>query len=297
MNTFTTSNGMKSSRLNGRILTHYWQIQFLTNWETSMFGVFSWKNLSWAIVCLVTASPIIGYAESDEDRVIGILEKTRHLTFRGHSMNLSIDYLYPESLFEMAQNLSENDIPTLLKILEKDNDYQDKFSPKNHKRVNRNFKLAQGASYGLASLCGKSINPILAEVKANRLDSKIALKNDPLHWIDAFSGIPRGCSAQDAQRAKAAQQEIEQFNRTQQAQDRLDNEQRQANADRINMNGIKMLDPKSAKTLTLEERKEVFENSVKAFRFDKRSLTVDEKVLLQKMYDTMVLQKGGHSSN
>lgn len=262
-----------------------------------MFRTFSRKNRPWTVVCLVTVLPIISHAGSDEDRIIGILEKTRHLTFGGHSMELTMDYVYPESLFEMAQNLSENDIPVLLKILEKDNDYPGKFTPKNHKNVNENFKLAQGASYALASLCGKSINPILEEVKAEHLDSDMALKNDPLHWIDAFSGIPKGCSSQDAQRAKAAQQEIGQFNKVRQAQVRIDNEQRQANADRININGIKMLDPKSAKTLSLDERKEVFQNSVKAFGFDKRSLTAAEKVLLQKMYDTMVLQKGGHSSN
>lgn len=262
-----------------------------------MFRKLCWKNLAWVAFGVVIVSPVFGDAGSDEEHIIEILKKSRHLTFGGHSMALKLDYVYPDSLFEMARNLSENDIPVLLKILEKDNDFQDKFSAENRDSVAENFKLAQGASYGLASLCVKSIEPIVAEVKAQRLDPDLQVKNAPLHWIGALSGIPGGCPPEDAERAKAAQQEIGQLNKVRQAQSRFEYGQRQADAYRLNQNALKMQSPESAKTLTLEERKEVFQNSVKAMRLDKSPLTPDQKVLWQKMYDTMVLQKGGPSSN
>jgi len=258
-----------------------------------------WKYSFRILVALLLLAPHISHAVSDEARVLSLLEKTRHLTMGGHSMTPGLDYVYPDSLFEMAQRLSENDIPVLLKLLEKDNEFPGKYSDR--KAYNKNYKIAEGASFGLAALCGRSISPIMMAVKANRLDANMGVKNDPLHWIDAFSQVPGGCSAQDAQRAKAAQQKIAILNDARQAKVQLEYEQRKAVEDdtrnRINSNGMKMLDPVAAENLTLEERKEVFASSVKSMGLDKDQLTPEQKVLVQKMYNTMVLQQGRQTSN
>jgi hypothetical protein len=66
---------------------------------------------------------------------------------------------------------------------------------------------------------------------------------------------------------------------------------RQAAEDaRIQENGLKMLDPQKAKTLTREEREEVFRRSLKAMGLSENGpMTPDQKKLVDRMYRTMVL--------
>lgn len=246
--------------------------------------------------CMALVLPYVASAGEDA-RVLKVLESTREFGFgegRAFRPIPKWHYVMPDSMLMMKQRLSERDIPALLAILQRGNS----MAPED--TYNDRYNEAHAAAWGLASLCGKSVAPVVAAVKAGQLDTMALIDHHPLRWIETFSRTPSGCSTQDAGSAAAAEKEIERFIQARRASEQAKHAQRQAIEDetrnRINENGLKMLTPEKSQ-LTLDQRDEVFRASVKALGLDHEPLTPEQRAMVQTMYENMVLQQGRQPSN
>lgn len=208
------------------------------------------------LVCsLLSATAVL--ADGDRDaRVREIVLNSRKIGAHGLGYN-------SESLAELGRSLKSDDIPTLIALL-------------------KDKEVRVGAEFGLASQCGEAIDPVktaASEKRTSFLDSI-----DVMEFISDYEA----CPAADRERAKAVRIELDEMREEQyrKTAERLAKEK--AEDQRIQENGIKMLDPAAASKLTLEERKEVFERSVKAAGLENPK-TPEQKAMVERMYRTMVL--------
>ncbi len=219
------------------------------------------------ILILVAACRVsaLGYAPQTPSepsaagqRLRRIILDSRHMGAHGLGYN-------EQSLKELSVKLRPGDIPHLLELA-------------------ADRQLHVGAEFALASQCEASIVPVKEAAVEHTLSFLDA--EDTLSLIE-HSDV---CTAEVRKRAAAAGSEI----RTIEDAETI-RAQQQAEADkvedtRIQANGLKMLDPAQAKTLTRQEREEVFRRSLKAMGLSEDSpMTPGQKDLVQRMYRTMVL--------
>lgn len=168
-----------------------------------------------------------------------------------------------ESLAEMARSLKPEDIPSLIALL------QDR-------------EVRVGAQFGLASQCGSSIDPVRTAASGKKMSF--------LDSIDTMDLLARNdvCSEGDRERAKVTRAELDEMREAdyRNTAERLAKEK--AEDQRIQANAIKMTDPAAFSKMSLEERKEVFERSVKAAGLEDPK-TPEQKAMIERMYRTMVL--------
>ena len=192
------------------------------------------------------------------DEVRHIILASRHLSAHGLGYNDS-------SLTELSHKLTPEDIPPMIFLLP-------------------DRKLAVGLQFALASQCAASITPVRDATAAHKLDFLAASD-----IIDLISGFP-GCNDDAKQQATAMRAELEKLRQEDQEKAEEEAKRRAAEDARIQENGLKMLDPQKAKTLTREEREEVFRRSLKAMGLSENGpMTPDQKKLVDRMYRTMVL--------
>jgi hypothetical protein len=109
---------------------------------------------------------------------------------------------------------------------------------------------------------------------------------DTLQLISEFEG----CSPEIREKASAARADIQQMVEDEHA--RIGQEaKRKADDDaRIQANGLKLLDPEQAKTLTREDRLEIYRRSLAAMGIKEGGpMTPEEKKIADRMYRSMVL--------
>jgi len=170
-----------------------------------------------------------------------------------------------DSLNQLSRRLIPADIPAIIGLL------PDK-------------ELRMGAIFALASQCDAAIAPTRDAAVSKQLSFLEA--QDVLGTIQHFPA----CNFTTREKAAALLAELKSLEEA----GRLHQSQLSADDARINENGLKLLDPKLAKTLTRQEREEVYHRSLKAMGIKEDGpMSPAVRSLVDKMYRTMVL--GEHS--
>lgn len=187
----------------------------------------------------------------------------RHLGAHGLGYN-------NESLSQLAQKLTPNDIPGLIELLaDKD--------------------LRVGVQFALASQCEAALYPVrdaAVEHKMMSLDAE-----DTMHLVETFSS----CAPETRQKASAMRSEIHSLGEAEQRRLTRERQEKAAEDARIQRNSLKLTDPTQAKELTRQEREEIFHRSVKAMGLKEDGpMTPAQKDLVQRMYRTIVLGESGN---
>lgn len=207
---------------------------------------------------VVTAIPVVG--QKSPARVRQIILSTRHLGAHGMGYNT-------QSLWQLAKKLTPDDIPVLISLASGNND------------------VRVGAQFGLASQCGAAIAPVrVAVAESSRFMDLTA--EDTLQLISEFEG----CSPEVREQASAARADIRQMIADQHARREQENQRKADDGARIQANSLKLLDPEQAKTLTREDRLEVYRRSLAAMGIKEGGpMTPEQKKIAERMYRSMVL--------
>jgi len=215
-----------------------------------------------AIVVVAISSLALG--QNSEARVRQIILSTRHLGAHGIGYNT-------QSLWQLSRKLTSADIPVLVSI------------------ASGQSSIAVGAQFALASQCGPSVaavrDAVLRDDAARRkfiyLDAE-----DTLQLISEFEG----CSPEVRQQALDVRAEIQRLREEEHARVAQESKQKADDDARIQRNGLKLLDPEQAKTLTREERLEIYRRSLAAMGLKEDGpMTPEQKKLVDRMYRSMVL--------
>jgi len=210
------------------------------------------------VLSVVTAIPVLG--QKSRARVRQLILSTRHLGAHGMGYNT-------QSLVQLSKKLTPGDIPVLISLASGNND------------------VRVGAQFGLASQCGAAIEPLRVAAANSSMFINLSAE-DTLQLISEFEG----CSPEVREQASAARADIRQMIEDEHA--RIGQEaKRKADDDaRIQANGLKLLDPEQAKTLTREDRLEVYRRSLAAMGIEEGGpMTPEQKKIADRMYRSMVL--------
>ena len=210
------------------------------------------------VLCVVTAIPVLG--QKSPVRLRQVILSTRHLGAHGMGYNT-------QSLWQLSKKLTPGDIPVLLSLASGNND------------------VRVGAQFGLASQCGAAIEPLRVAV-ANSSTFMDLTAEDTLQLISEFEG----CSPETREQASAARADIRQMIEDEHARIGQQAKRKADDDARIQANGLKLLDPEQAKTLTREDRLEVYRRSLAAMGIkEDGSMTPEQKKIADRMYRSMVL--------
>jgi hypothetical protein len=233
-----------------------------SDYHVVMIGV---SDKTWRLAALglllATACPADDTPKSPVE-LRRIILRTQHLGAHGMGYNT-------ESLNEMSRKLAPADIPALIELLS-----------------DRRFRV--GVSFALASQCDAAIAPARDAAVQHKMDFMGA--QDVMDLIAGFAA----CPPESQSKAAAMRTELNTLHEADQARIAEESKKREADDARIQENGLKMLDPKQAATLTRKEREEVYHRSLKAMGLDENGpLTPQQKDMVDRMYRTMVLGERG----
>ena len=171
------------------------------------------------------------------------------------------------SLAQLSRKLSPADIPTLISLLGEED-------------------LRVGVQFALASQCELAILPVREAAIQHKMDFLAA--SDTMDLIATFSA----CNPQTRNSAIQMHAELDKLRDAEYARSEQESKRKAENEARIQRNGLKLLDPEQAKTLTREERLEVFRRSLAAMGLAENGpMTPDQKKLVDRMYRGMVLDE------
>jgi len=210
------------------------------------------------VLCVVSPIPVL--AQKSPARVRQIILGTRHLGAHGMGYNT-------HSLWQLSKKLTPGDIPVLISLASGDSE------------------LRVGAQFALASQCGAAIEPVRVAAERNSRFMDLSAE-DTLQLISEFEG----CSPETRERASAARADIQQMIKDEHARSEAEAKRKADDDARIQANGLKLLDPEQAKTLTREDRLEVYRRSLAAMGITEGGpLTPEQKKIADQMYRSMVL--------
>jgi hypothetical protein len=226
------------------------------------------RLLAFGSLCFILAAPAYAAAQKSEARVRQIILSTRHLGAHGIGYSTT-------SLWQLSKKLTPANIPVLISLASGDSD------------------VRVGAQFGLASQCGASIDPVRTAA-TEREHFRDLSAEDTLLLLSEFEGCSPGVRAQAAAARLEVRRMIEDEHQRIEQKAKHDSE----NDARIQANGLKLLDPEQAKTLTREERLEAFHRSLAAMGLKEDGpMTPDQKKLVDRMYRSMVLGEAKTSPN
>ncbi len=169
------------------------------------------------------------------------------------------------SLAQLSRRLSPADIPTLISLA-----------------ADRDLNV--GVHFALASQCAAAILPVREAATQHKMDFFDA--SDTMDLIASFSG----CTPAAQSKATEMHADLDKLRNEEYA--RMESKRKAADEQRIQRNGLKLLDPEQAKSLTREERLEVFRRSLAAMGLTEGGpMTPDQKKLVDRMYRSMVLDE------
>ena len=211
----------------------------------------------WAVLLsLACASAVFG--QSAETRVRRVLLTSRHLGAHGLGYN-------SQSMWQLSNRLSAADIPVLIDLAGASD-------------------ISVGAQFALASQCQSSILPVRDAAVQHKISFVDA--NDVLQLMSEFEG----CSPDTRKQAAEMRASMDRLRQEDAVKREQEARLKAADDARIQANGLKMLDPAKAQTLTREERLEIFRRSLAAMGLSENGpLTPDQKKLVDRMYRSMVL--------
>jgi hypothetical protein len=222
------------------------------------------RDLAGATFCFVVAISSLALGQNSEARVRQIILSTRHLGAHGMGYNT-------QSLWQLSKKLTPADIPVLLSI------------------ASGQSTIAVGAQFALASQCEHSVAAVRdAVVRDDAAQRKFIYQDaeDTLQLISEFEG----CSPEVRRDAMNARDEIQRLREEEHARIAQESKQKADNDARIQRNGLKLLDPEQAKTLTRDERLEVYRRSLAAMGLKEDGpMTPEQRKLVDRMYRSMVL--------
>jgi hypothetical protein len=220
------------------------------------------RDLAGAIVVVAISSLALG--QNSEARARQVILSTRHLG--AHGIGYST-----QSLWQLSRKLTPADIPVLVSI------------------ASGQSSIAVGAQFALASQCGPSVAAVREAVARDDAAQRKFVYLDAEDTLQLISEFER-CSPEVRRQALDARDEIQRLR--EQEHTRIEQESKQKADDdaRIQANGLKLLDPEQAKTLTREERLEVYRRSLAAMGLKEDGpMTPEKKKLVDRMYRSMVL--------
>jgi len=200
-------------------------------------------------------------------------EQARQIILRSRSLGAHGFGYSSNSLSTLSRKLSPADVPTLIDLAtDKD--------------------LHVGVQFALASQCEATLIPVRAAVIQHKMSVLDA--EDVMRLIEGCAI----CSPETQQASSAMRSEIHSLGEAEQR--RLEEEAKEKAAEnaRIQRNALKMLDPEMAKSLTRQEREEVYKRSLKEMGLKEDGpMTPAQKEMVQRMYRTMVLGESGRRPN
>ena len=171
------------------------------------------------------------------------------------------------SLWQLSNKLTLDDIPVLIPL------------------AFGNSEVRVGAQFALASQCGAAIEPVQVAV-AKASSSMDLTAEDTLQLMSEFEG----CSPEIREQASAARANIQRIAEDEHTRIAQEVKRKADNDARIQANGLKLLDPEHAKTLTPEDRLEVYRRSLAAMGIKEGGpMTPEQKKIADRMYRSMVL--------
>jgi hypothetical protein len=220
------------------------------------------RNLAGAIVVVAISSLALG--QNSEARVRQIILSTRHLGAHGMGYNT-------QSLWQLSRKLTPADIPVLISI------------------ASSQSTIAVGAQFALASQCGPSVEAVRDVVVRDDAAQRKFIYLDAEGTLQLISEF-EGCSAEVQRQASDARAEVQRFHEEEYQRIEQESKQKADDDARIQRNGLKLLNPEQAKTLTHEERLEVYRRSLAAMGLKEDGpMTPEQKKLVDRMYRSMVL--------
>ena len=217
-----------------------------------------------AVAAFVVAVTSLALGQSSEARVRQVILSTRHLGAHGMGYNT-------QSLWQLSRKLTPADIPVLVSI------------------ASSQSTIAVGAQFALASQCGSSVAAVRDAVQRNETARKKFFYLDAEDTLQLISEFER-CSPEVRQQALHARDEIHRMGEEEHTRIEQESKQKADDDARIQANGLKLLDPEQAKTLTREERLEVYRRSLAAMGLKEDGpMTPEQKKLVDRMYRSMVL--------
>lgn len=218
-----------------------------------------------AVVVLTMTASVSGFAQKSGARVRQIILNTRHLGAHGMGYNT-------QSLWQLSKRLIPEDVPVLMNLAASLSD------------------VRVGAQFGLASQCGPALVAVreaIHDLQANHRFIDLSAE-DTLQLISEFEG----CSPEVRHDATDALDELRRVRADEHERIEQEAKQKAENDARIQQNGLKLLDPEQAKTLTREERLEVFHRSLAAMGLKEDGpMTPEQKKMVDRMYRSMVLDE------
>lgn len=214
-------------------------------------------------ICVAPATlTIAAQGQRTREEVRAIVLRARHTGAHGLGYG-------ERSLHELSRRLTPDDIPALIELL-------------------ADRRLRTGVSFALASQCEAAIAPTREAAVQHQLPFYEA--QEVMELIAGFAS----CSADAKEQAAAMRSELAALSDAEQAQAAARARLAAENDARIQRNGLKLLDPQQAATLTREEREEVYHRSLKAMGLDENGpLTPQQRDMVNRMYRTMVLGEPG----
>ena len=214
------------------------------------------------VALMITVNPS-AFGQKSEARLRQIILSTRHLGAHGMGYNT-------QSLRQLSKRLTPADIPVLMNLASGDSD------------------MRVGAQFGLASQCGPSLSAVREAVHSspvNRWFLDLSAE-DTLQLILDFEG----CTPEVRHQASDALAELRLLRKEENERMQQESKERADDDSRIQQNSLKLLDPEQAKTLTREERLEVYRRSLAAMGLKEDGpMTPEQKKLVDRMYRSMVL--------
>jgi hypothetical protein len=211
-----------------------------------------------ALMALASAS---AHAAKSHAEIRSIILSARHLGAHGMGYN-------SRSMVKLSKRLSADDIPALITLASRAND------------------VFIGAQFALAAQCDPAIPAVHDAAVRHQIDFLSA--EDTLSLMAGFEG----CSLESRAKASAMQDTLRQLNAEDSARIERESKQKAEDDARIQQNGLKLLDPVQAKTLTHEERLEIYRRSLAAMGLSENGpMTPDQKKIADRMYRSMVLDE------
>ena len=219
------------------------------------------RSISCALaVALFTVATPSAPAAASRTHVRLIILSSQHMG--AHGMGYGA-----RSLAELSRRLTPADIPTLISLA-----------------ADRDLKV--GVQFALASQCAAAILPVREAAIQHKMDFFDA--SDTMDLIASFSG----CTPAVQSKATEMRADLDKLRNEEYARINEESKRKAEDDARIQRNGLKLLDPEQAKTLTREERLEVFRNSLAAMGLTEDGpMTPDQKKLVDRMYRSMVLDE------
>jgi hypothetical protein len=197
------------------------------------------------------------------ERVRRIILDSRHPGAHGMGYN-------DQSQKTLSEKLTPADIPTLIDLL-------------------AGKQLLTGVEFALSSQCEAAIIPVREAAVQRKMSFFDA--EDTMRLIEDFTV----CTPAIHERAAAMRSEIHSLGEMERRRLEQEAKEKAAEDARIQQNALKLTDPAQARTLTRQEREEVFRRSLKAMGLTEDGpMTPAQKDLVQRMYRTMVLGESGN---